>query len=674
LETQSAFMAAAAAAVLLVAALFRRRDPAHLRFVALTLAFVAWSLGRGAGALGVGWGGALSIAGLALLGPASLAFAAEFAGSRPAPRALRVALFGGAFALAAAAVAPARPVWLGTLAVGWACAGLLTGGALLWRSRAHRHDPGSPDATRLRYLAVIHTGVLVSVAADVVLWGWRISPVASLLGGAVYLYAGWLLISRVRIADLRQLMGSALGLALLAAGLVGVFSALRIWVGPRLDLFVFNAFVASFALLLVFPPVRDRIQHAMDRRFVAGRLELERSLLPLRERLPQILTLDELLRELLATLERSDRVTASGIFLRENPHLGFQQAASIGLSPRPRVNLVREPHFVEALAQGEPLMLEELEKARAGAGERDERVEVLCRVLADLDAQLLLPLRSGSYLLGFWTLTDSSSREPFSTPEVELLRSVAEQAAISVENSKTFERIRARDRLVDLGEMAAGLAHEVRNPLAAIRGGLALLEDSGSEEGARAEISDVIVEEIHRLDRVVGTFLDYARPSVHRVLIPDASRFVRDCVNSIARRHAKEDVELYLDVEPGLCGFTADRDRLETVIGNAVQNAYEALDGKGSIRVTVRPVADPVRGPCVEIAVQDDGPGMDEETLERAFVPFYTTKHGGMGLGLALCERLTRAQGGAIEIRSRPGEGTTLTVCLPVEPIEEAEA
>jgi C4-dicarboxylate-specific signal transduction histidine kinase len=109
------------------------------------------------------------------------------------------------------------------------------------------------------------------------------------------------------------------------------------------------------------------------------------------------------------------------------------------------------------------------------------------------------------------------------------------------------------------------------------------------------------------------------------------------------------------------------------VISNVVQNAYEAVKGAGAIRVSAR-AERTEGGRQVAIAVSDSGPGMDEATLERAFVPFFTTKERGLGLGLALCERLTRAQGGSIELRSKPGEGTSVSIRLPAgrDPVSEA--
>jgi signal transduction histidine kinase len=147
-------------------------------------------------------------------------------------------------------------------------------------------------------------------------------------------------------------------------------------------------------------------------------------------------------------------------------------------------------------------------------------------------------------------------------------------------------------------------------------------------------------------------------------------------VEAVSRSKGRPGVSLSLEIEPGLLPLHADADQLERVVVNVVQNAYEALESDGCVRVGVRRAQG--TGPYdtwLEIAVDDDGPGMSDTTLERAFIPFYTTKKQGTGLGLALCERLTRAQGGTIQIRSRPGEGTSVLIRLPypVMPASETE-
>jgi signal transduction histidine kinase len=667
METQSAFMAAAAASLLIVATLARRRDATALGLAGLVLVFGAWSAGRGIRAIGVPLASEAESLALTAIGPAAFLFAVRLAGRSSLARWIEPGLVLGSLALAAMIlVRGSEASTLATCAIGWATLGVVGGALVLWRSRPPPEGADSPEATRLRYLAFCHLLVPVAIGVDLAAHAWGAPRVATSFAALLYLFASYLHLARVRVVDLRQLTGNAVALLALAAGLAGFFAALWIWVGPRVDLFVFDAFVASFVLLMFAPAIRDRIQRLVERRFGAGKIELERALEPLRGRLNQIHTLDELLPDLLATLERTDRVTASSVYLRDDPSMGFQQAASIGMPPRPRVNLIRDPVFVGALEAGDALLEEDLDPSATRTRPRSEhaRLERLRDVLHQLDAQLILPLRTDTQLFGFWTLTDSRSTEAFSAAEIELLRDVAERTATSVENSKTFERIRTRDRYASLGEMAAGLAHEIRNPLASIKGALAVL--SPPADAATRELHDVMLEETARLDRVVGMFLDYTQPTLQPAKLEEPGAFVRDCVEAIGRRCQKSGVQLQIDVEPDVPVIAGDSDQLETILGNVLRNAYEAIEGPGTIQVRVAAVpSESGEGEGVEIVVKDDGPGMEPATLDRALVPFFTTKDRETGLGLPLCERLVRAQGGSIALRSTPGTGTEVAIRLP---------
>lgn len=671
MELQSAFMATAAAAVLFFAILRERQSAAAWLLAALSAAFGAFSLGRASGSEPLA---DLALVALAWLLPWSTA---RLAGDpvRPALwRGPELLVFGVPAALGLGLAAGILPRTLGVPGLlGCIGIGLVRGARGLGRAGRQIAAADAPGATRLRYLGMCQWAVAGAVGFDVVADRFGHPRIASYAASLFYLYAGYLHLAEVRVKDLRQLMGNAVALSCMAAGLAGTFAVLWLWVGPRLDAFVFNAFVASFVLLLFLEPAKARIQGALDRYFVAGRFALERAFRPLLERLPLVLTLDEFLRLVLEATESTGRLRASAIYLCDDPHVGFQQVGSFGLPQRRRVHLMRAPSWVQALEGGSALQREELEKARdhPRPGQDANLFEALRRTLAELDAQLVLPLRTRERLLGFWTLADHHSREPFSTPEIELLRSVADQMAVTIDNTKTFERVRARDRLAMLGEVSAGLAHEVRNPLAAIRGAIELLDDPDPQTAA--EIRKVMVEEIDRLDRLVDTFLNYARPSTESYEISDLAGFARSCVDTVTRAQARPGVQLRFASEPGLPAITTNPDQLERVITNVVQNAYEAVGEQGEIEVFLRRTAGDAERGAVEIAVTDSGPGLDEATLEKVFIPFFTTKSTGTGLGLPLCERLLRAQGGTIRITSRPGEKTRVLIRLPLRARPESE-
>jgi signal transduction histidine kinase len=254
---------------------------------------------------------------------------------------------------------------------------------------------------------------------------------------------------------------------------------------------------------------------------------------------------------------------------------------------------------------------------------------------------------------------------------------------VALQTSQYYAQVKERDRLASLGEMAAGLAHEIRNPLGAIKGAAEVLEDAapgggsegGGEQDLQKELLDVIIEETNRLNRVVSTFLDYARPYKGDPQLLSVSEVIRRTVQ-IEESTSAHDVRFVLDLEDDPAPVRADPERLHQVFINLVRNAVQAMEGTGEIRISCRihapRSAHGGRG-RVEIRFADDGPGIADVVLEKIFIPFYTTKHEGTGLGLPICQRIVQDMGGAIEVESAIGRGTTFVVTLPAASDKELE-
>lgn len=228
------------------------------------------------------------------------------------------------------------------------------------------------------------------------------------------------------------------------------------------------------------------------------------------------------------------------------------------------------------------------------------------------------------------------------------------------------ERLRARlneaERLAAVGELAAGVAHEVRNPLAAIVNATALLDRDDLTGDERASTLRAVRQEAGRLNRIVSEFLAFARPREPRRAIGD----LREVVDHVARliredRPGATRVQTEVHVDPSVPPFAFDPDQLTQVLWNVARNGIEAIDGHGRLRMDV------VReNEGVAIAVSDTGSGMPAEEQRRIFEPFYSRKRGGTGLGLAIVRRIVSAHGGRIEVESAPGRGTRFTIRLPL--------
>jgi two-component system, NtrC family, sensor histidine kinase HydH len=225
--------------------------------------------------------------------------------------------------------------------------------------------------------------------------------------------------------------------------------------------------------------------------------------------------------------------------------------------------------------------------------------------------------------------------------------------------------MKEKDRLVMLGQMAAGLAHEIRNPLGAIKGAAQLLAEPSEIDGEhQQEFLGIIVEEVERLDNVVTTVLALARARQDGATAIDVNAVVRRTLQVMSTDWRDLAVEVTTSLEEDLPRATIEPDQLRQVLINLVQNAVQAMAGGGGITVASRTRR---RGGTlwVAISVRDEGPGISRAALKNIFLPFFTTKDEGTGLGLAVSQRIVETAGGRIEVRSREGEGTTFEIVLP---------
>jgi len=224
------------------------------------------------------------------------------------------------------------------------------------------------------------------------------------------------------------------------------------------------------------------------------------------------------------------------------------------------------------------------------------------------------------------------------------------------------ERVRKADRLAAVGELSAGIAHELRNPLASISGSIEMLYHELALDGENKRLMELIMRESDRLDRIISDFLEFARLRTPRRIPSKLARCLEDVVTLVKQNTEKsEGVTIRTVFEPSLSDVWMDDEQMRQVFMTLAVNACEAMENKGTLEITAERAGEQK----LRVSFKDSGPGIDPEGLERMFEPFFTTKDGGTGLGLAMANKIVTAHGGSIEFRNAE-RGAVFTIVLPV--------
>lgn len=557
--------------------------------------------------------------------------------------------------------------------------GLLAAGLwTLWR----RGENSGSRSTQKRARFVVACGALAAAfsLADF-LWyvGVPLPPVGAVLS-IVFLFVLSESLLRERLVDLYEMAALAVVSTALAFALGGIFYVFVQLLGQFQTMYL-NAVMGGIVMLVLFEPLRDKITAYLHRSFFLERAHLERAVDRARHELSHVLQVDRMLHVVIDALADSRRATAAALYLHHPLAADLELGLSFGAKGPKRLPIAGIRALTERLDRDGSCALEEVERevAELRRGEPGEAGEPGERLLADerllREAELLGPYRRGvavtlrargGELLGLLLVLDERVSDAFSAEDRALLEVLARQASVLIENSRSYLQMQAQARLAALGQMAAGLAHEVKNPLSAIKGAAQLLGEPPSghaTDEASSEFLAIILEEVERLDRVVCSVLNYARPSQGDPGLIDVNAVVDQTLRLLSSDRDGS-CEYETQLEQGLPSVRADAEQLRQVLINLIRNAAQAMGGRGTVTITTRSRAESADR-SVEIAVTDRGPGITPEVRPHLFVPFFTTRAQGTGLGLAISERIVQEMGGRIEVLTALGSGSTFSVQLP---------
>ncbi|MBA7607556.1 Adaptive-response sensory-kinase SasA [subsurface metagenome] len=294
----------------------------------------------------------------------------------------------------------------------------------------------------------------------------------------------------------------------------------------------------------------------------------------------------------------------------------------------------------------------------------------------DLSVNLAFPLISMDRLIGIVFL--HIGQEPLNKIQIANLQVLGKQAGLAFENALLFkERLRQNERmfraeqLATMGQFAAGIAHELRNPLTAIRSTIQYLAGDFAGDTDQRKLANDILDEVDRLNNIVGNLLSLAQPAESNPEEINIPQEIEHCLNFIKAKAKSQNVKLQTDFENNLPKLTFDPAELRQLLLNVVMNALQAMPKGGTLSIKTNQLTEGGPGYTsgfnrLLIRVEDEGAGIASNLHDKVFEPFFTTKAGGTGLGLAICNSIVKRYNGEIWVKKAKSGGTEVNITLPI--------
>ncbi|MGZ7065242.1 MAG: GAF domain-containing sensor histidine kinase [Candidatus Aminicenantales bacterium] len=375
---------------------------------------------------------------------------------------------------------------------------------------------------------------------------------------------------------------------------------------------------------------------------------------------------DQIAFNFLGTVKEAVPVDRLAFFIYDNDLALFRVSASSGIDESLLKSLSFSPH--DHLAKWLKINKTYLQ-VRSQPGVFDFLSEKEKDIFQTPGFVLCYPLLSMNRLIGILCLGPKTAGDEYTRHELIFLESLTPQAGIALENAMLYKEQRERfrrmiraDRLATIGELAAGAAHEIRNPLTAIKSSLQYLESRLQDhEEKEKKLLGVALQETDRIDEILAALLSFSRPSEIKkepynliVTLEESLALI-----SYQARSGAVDIETKFPAAPVV--LTGDKSQIKQLFLNIFLNAIQAMERGGKLTSEVLALGNGK----VLVRVADTGEGIPEENMDKIYDPFFTTKKGGTGLGLSICYSIVKSHQGDIEVRSRVGEGTTVLVTLP---------
>ncbi len=436
--------------------------------------------------------------------------------------------------------------------------------------------------------------------------------------------------------------------------------------------YLFSAVIIAllFLVAFLFHEIKPGTEKAVEYFLFKNKYDYRETLGKFSKAMVSILDLQSLSKRIIDTISQTMGVGRASLYLLNEEKGGYtlQESKNIKVtSPAPMFTKEDSlPFYLQKI--GEIIIREELMK-----GGNFPELKKVVEQMTLLEAEASIPLISKGRLIGMINLGEKLNKDIYYHEDIEMLSTLANQTSIAIENARLYEDlkqsksyIRRADRLASLGTLTAGLAHEIRNPLVAIKTFTQLLPERLEDEEFRNHFLNIASSEVDRISSLIGELLEFARPSDPKFEYEDINSILDGMLLLVSTETKKKQVHIAKSYEPDVPLVNIDREQIKQVFLNVLLNAIEATGEAGQITIKTRSFEKPGGERYIQIEVTDTGHGIPAEHLEDIFTPFFTTKSKGSGLGLSISHQIVQDHRGYIDVKSEVNKGTSFFINLPL--------
>jgi signal transduction histidine kinase len=437
------------------------------------------------------------------------------------------------------------------------------------------------------------------------------------------------------------------------------------WFGIKTSLWQYSTIIMAF-LATTGPFIYLYIQKRAENRLLREQRQYQETLRQASSGMTRVHDLKKLFRLILYTVTQALKLNYAYVYLfnPKNNSYSLQEAMNENIN-----SLDEENPLIKYLKDyRQPVVYEELKRqSEEGAKTFYSLVE---SEMKKIKASVIIPNFVEDKLLGFIVLGDKISGQIFSEDDLVSLQFLGNQAALAIENAIAYEELKTTkgkllvaEKLASIGRLAAGIAHEIKNPLTSIKTFTEYLNEKFNESEFRNKFSRIVGGEVDRINHIVEGLLDFAQPKTPKTKLTDIQQIIEDVLILLENDIAKNKIEVKKDFISGLSPVLVDPEQIKQVFINLIINSLQAMENSLAKKLTI---ATSKLDDYISIKISDTGCGLSQEQINSIFEPFYSTKEKGVGLGLSIVHSIIQAHSGRIEVSSEVNKGTSFTVIFPI--------